>query len=230
MINKKSVFTVIFISVFITITYAQESILTAADFFKGISEYYGTIKEYEADMKIQAGKNFMEGRVSFKRPNLLRIDFSDPETQVLVFNGDILTIYLPGPQATLNQSVQSEGSGMSGANLATPLGLQLMSRYYTISYLSGQEPVPINEEDSASEKVIKLVLTRRTTSEGFEKIFLSINPTSKLIRRVEATSVTGQSFKFDFSGYLLNNNIPDTRFIYDAPSSANKYNNFFYSE
>lgn len=230
MINKKIFFLLIIFVFAIGFIYSQDSILTAADFFKGVSEHYGTIKEYEANVFIQAGKTTMEGRVSFKRPNLLRIDFSNPETQVLVFNGDMLTIYLPGPKAVLNQTVQSDGVSSNGVNLATPQGLQLMSRYYTIAYLSGPDTVPLDESIQNSEKVIKLVLTRRTTSEGFEKIILSISPKSKLIRRVDADSVSGEKFVFDFSDYQLNTEIPDTRFIYDAPSSANNYNNFLYSE
>ena len=72
----------------------------------------------------------------FVRPNLLRIDF---ETRISsnVFNGDLLTIYLPGPKAVLNQSVASESSS-AGANLATPQGLALMSRYYSVAYESGK--------------------------------------------------------------------------------------------
>lgn len=227
--SRKSFFTLLLIIFTIAFTYSQDAILTAGDFFKSISEYYGTIKEYEANIGIVAGKTEMEGKVSFKRPNLLRIDFAEPETQVLVFNGDLLTIYLPGPKAVLNQTVQSEG-GAGGANLATPQGLQLMSRYYTIGYLYGPDAVPLEDEEPTSEKVVKLVLSRRTTSEGFEKIILSINPNTRLIRRVEATAVSEEKFVFDFSNYQLNSGIPDTRFIYDAPSSANNYNNFLYSE
>jgi len=35
---------------------------------------------------------------------------------------------------------------------------------------------------------------------------------------------------FTFSDYKLNQGIPDQRFIYDPPSSANVYNNFLLSE
>ncbi|HZK19612.1 MAG TPA: outer membrane lipoprotein carrier protein LolA [Treponemataceae bacterium] len=213
---------------FVGVVSAQNSILTANAFFRKVSDNYAAISDYEAAIKIIVGDEKMEGVVSFKRPNLLRIDFSDPKTQVICFNGDLLTIYLPGSQAILNQSVQSGDETASGANLATPKGLSLMSRYYSIAYETGQDPVPL-EEDS-DEKVVKLVLARKTASEGFRLIRLSVNPASKLIRRVEATTTKNQKFTFDFTEYALNQKIPDTRFIYDTPSSANKYNNFLYSE
>ena len=212
---------------------AQTPILTAGAFFKTVSEKYAQIQDYEADMAVAAGKTLMQSRVSFRRPNLLRIDFSNPETQVIVFNGEQLTVYLPGPRAILSQSVES-GSRQNAANLATPEGLALMRRYYSIAYESGQEPVALDENTAGSaseEKVVKLLLSRKTLSEGFQTIKLAINPSTLLIRRVEAVSaVSREVFKFDFSNYVLNQNIPDTRFLYDAPSSANTYNNFLFME
>ena len=60
-----------------------QSILTAAAFFQTVSAEYGKIQDYEATADIKAGRQNMEGKISFKRPDLLRIDFSNPENQVL---------------------------------------------------------------------------------------------------------------------------------------------------
>ena len=205
----------------------SQSILTAAAFFQTVSAEYSKISDYEATVDIKAAKQNMEGKVSFKRPDLLRIDFTKPDDQVICFNGDMLTIYLPGSAAILNQSVQGTG-GNAGANLATPQGLSLMSRYYSVSYEVGQDPVPIAE--GSSEKVIKLVLSRRNTTEAFRFIYLDIIPESKLIRRIEAVTPQGEKFQFDFSNYVINQGISDQRFIYDPPASANNYNNFLFTE
>ena len=85
----------------------SQGILTAPVYFRSVSEYYGTINDYEADMNIKAKNQSMSGHVSFKRPDLLRIDFTNPEEQVICFNGDLLTIYLPGSSAILNQTVDT---------------------------------------------------------------------------------------------------------------------------
>ncbi len=211
---------------FVSASFSQ-GILTAPAYFKGVSEVYGTIKSYEADMDMKVGKTLMTGHVSFKRPDLLRIDFSSPQEQVICFNGDLLTIYLPGSAAILNQAVDSKSSDNS-ANLATPQGLALMSRYYTVAYETGSEAVPLDE--NSEETVIKLILSRRTTSEAFRYIKLSVSADTKLIRRIEAITPQNESFIFDFTNYKLNHNIPDQRFIYDPPTSANNYNNFLFSE
>ncbi len=207
--------------------FSQSAILTASTFFQTVSEQYGSIKDYEANIQINANNTKMSGKVSFVRPNLLRIDFENPESQVIVFNGDLLTIYLPGPKAVLNQSVASESSS-TGANLATPQGLALMSRYYSVAYESGQDSVELDPD--SGEMVVRLVLNRKNASEGFKTIKLSVLPDLKLIRRVEAISTSDETFVFDFTNYALNQNIPVTRFIYDAPSSANNYNNFLFTE
>ena len=208
---------------------ASQSILTAASFFQTVSAEYGKIQDYEASVDIRAAKTSMEGKVSFKRPDLLRIDFSNPEDQVITFNGDVLTIYLPGSDAVLEQQVDSsQGTAGTGANLATPQGLSLMSRYYTVAYEVGQDPVLL--EDGSDELVVKLVLSRRNTSEAFRFIKLAVSPETKLIRRVEAVTPQGETFSFNFTNYVINSGITDQRFIYDPPSSANYYNNFLFSE
>ncbi len=202
-----------------------QSIMTANDFFKSVSDYYGTIHDYEADVDIIIGNSSdMQGKASFKRPEMLRIDFSQPAEQTIVFSGNTLTIYLPPPN---NAILQQTVSG-SGAAAATPEGLALMRRYYTISYETGQTPVPLDE--GSSEMVINLLLKRRSSSEAFSQIKLSIDPSSKLIRRVIAVTPASQSYTFYFSNYRLNTGMSEQRFIYDPPSSANNYNNFLFSE
>lgn len=215
------------IILFPSIFYSQ-GITTAGAYFKSVSDYYSTIKDYEASVEISADRREMAGKVSFKRPDLLRIDFSNPQDQVIVFNGDMLTVYLPGAAAVLQQSATSGKGGMGGASLASPNGLSLLSRYYVIAYEIGQEPVPL--EEGSSEKVIKLVLNRRNSSEAFRFIRLAISADTKLIRRVEAVTSRGEVFLFSFTDYKLNQDISDQRFIYDPPSSANNYNNFLFSE
>lgn len=206
---------------------SAQSITTAASFFQSVSEQYGTFQDYEADMNITAGRSQMQGHVSFKRPNLLRIDFSNPQEQVILFNGDMLTIHLPGISSNLKQSVPAS-TDQAGMNLATPQGLALMSRYYSVAYEVGQDPVPLSE--SNPEQVVKLVLYPRNSSEGFRRIKLAITPDTKLIRQVEALTTQGQTFVFYFYNYAVNQNIPDQRFVYDAPSDANNFNNFLFSE
>lgn len=202
-------------------------IMTAGDFFQSINEFYGTIKDFEANVAITDSKSVSYAKVSFKRPNLLRFDFTSPDTQVICFNAETLTIYVPRTRSIMTQTVSSAGRS-SGAGIATPEGLSLIRRYYAISYETGQNAEPL--EEGSLEMVVKLILVPKTSSEGYRRIRMSINPESKLIRRVEGYAKSGETFIFDFKNYAINKGIPDTRFIYDPPSLANIYDNFLYAE
>lgn len=205
-----------------------ETIITANEYFKSVSEEYGKIKDYQANANITIDKEDMKAKITYLQPDKVRFDFSKPEEQVIVFNGETLTIYLPGHQAVLTQNANAEDSDAKGnaANLATSEGLSLMRRYYTVSYETSQEAVPLDE--GSDEKVVRLVLWRRTTSEAFRYIKLSITPKTKLIRRVEAVTPSDITYKIDFSDYEINQGLTAQRFSYDIPSAANSYDNFMF--
>lgn len=216
------------IGAFFIVTVASlsaQGITTASAYFKSISEYYGTIKDYEVNFEINIEKQESAGTLSFKSPDLLRMDYSNPNQQVIVYNGDTLTIYLPNSNAILQQQITQENSGSS---MATPQGLSLLSRYYTVQYETGQNPEPL--EEGSDEMVIKFVLYRKNNSEAFKSINIAVNAQTKLIRRILAVTPKGEQFSFDFLDYKLNQDISDQRFVYEAPSSANNYNNFLFSE
>ena len=100
-----------------------QGITTASAYFKTISEYYSTLKDYEANFEIKVEKQETAGRLSFKAPDLLRLDYTNPEEQVICYNGDTLTIYLPDSDAVLQQSI-TEDTGAEA--LTTPQGLSLL--------------------------------------------------------------------------------------------------------
>ena len=226
---KKCVFAAFFAAAICSGAFAQ-NIITANEYFKSVSEEYGKIKDYQANANITIDKEDMKAKITYLQPDKVRFDFSKPEDQVIVFNGETLTIYLPGHQAVLTQNANNEDSDAksNAANLATSEGLTLMRRYYTVSYETSQEAVPLDEGDSSSEKVVRLVLWRRTTSEAFRYIKLSITPKTKLIRRIEAVTPSDITYKIDFSDYEINQGLTAQRFSYDIPSAANSYDNFMF--
>ena len=217
-----------FCALFVSTVLFAQNITTASAYFKTISEYYGTIKDYEVDFEIKIEKNESRGKLSFKAPNLLRMDYTNPEEQVICFNGDVLTIYIKEPAEAVLQQQVTPGAAGNATNLSTPQGLSLMSRYYTVAYETGQNAEPL--EEGSDEMVVKLILTRKSASEAFRYIKLAINNETKLIRRIEAVTPKGEEFVFDFFDYVLNQDLSEQRFVYDAPSSANNYNNFLFTE
>jgi outer membrane lipoprotein-sorting protein len=206
-----------------------QEIVTAERYLESVSEVYGGIKDYEARIAIRSGTTDMRGALSFLSPSFLRIDFTEPAEQVIVFNGELLTVYLPGLRAVLSQNITpSRRPGAATASLASAQGLILMRRNYVPSFVSGPSPVPLDEGSEAL--AVKLRLTRRSVSEGFRELILSVDPDTRLIRRIEGRTIADVQLRYDFTDIKTNQGIPEGRFIYDSPASANLYNNFLFRD
>lgn len=227
--KKKIVFTLFVLSMAITVF--CQSITTANVFFAGMSERYGALSNYSADLTISIGTGSraqtMSAVIYFKRPNRLRIDFVRPKEQVILFTGDTLTIYVPAYRMVLSQTIEKNSSAQA-ANLATPQGLSLLKRSYTIAYETGAAPRPLTE--GSAERAVVLTLNRRSALETFRNLRLFVSPETKLIRRIEAWPISGSKITFDFYHYRLNAGIPDARFLYDMPPNADMLNNFLLEE
>ena len=210
----------------------SQEIVTAEKYLESISDRYVDIKDYEARVVIRSDTSEMTGNLSYLDPFFLRIDFTEPAEQVMVFNGEVLTVYLPRLRAVLNQSVapvrRSSASPAGGASLATAQGLQLLRRGYVSSFVMGPDPVPL--DDRNRDPVVKLRLTRRIASEGFREIILCIDPQTRLIRRIEGKTIAEAMVRFDFTNVRTNVGIPEQRFVYDSPPTANLYNNFLFRD
>ena len=225
---RQVVLALLFFACSVSFSFSQE-IVTADKYLETVSEHYVNIKDYEANVLIRSGSTEMIGNLSFLNPFFLRIDFTKPSEQVLVFNGELLTVYLPELRAVLNQTVAPmRRTGAVGASMASAQGLQLLRRGYVPAFLTGPEPVPL--EERSREMVVKLRLTRRLTSEGFREIILCVEPETLLIRRIEGRTIAEVLVRFDFTNVRANIGIPEQRFVYDSPASANLYNNFLFRE
>ena len=224
----KSWLLLLILPVFVVFPVYSQEIITAERYLEMVSERYGGVRDYEAHIVIRSGNSEMIGNVSYLSPSFLRIDFTRPADQVIVFNGELLTVYLPEYRAVLNQSITPSRRPASGASLATAQGLALLRRNYIPSFVTGPGPVPLDA--SSQEQVVKLRLARRTISEGYRELILSVNPENRLIRRIEGRTIADVQVQFDFTNIRTNQGIPELRFIYDSPASAYVYNNFLFRD
>ena len=222
-----------FLLIFNLVLLFGQQVITAERYLEMVSEHYATVRDYEANIVIRSGASEMAGSLSHLTPSFLRIDFSRPATQAIVFNGETLIVFLPEFRTVLTQDINQSrrtggGAAATGAGLASAQGLTLLRRNYVPSFLTGPNPEPL--DPGSSEMVMKLRLTRRVVSEGFREIILSINPNTRLIRRIEGRTITDGEVRFDFTDVRTNQNIPEQRFIYDTPPLATMHNNFLLRE
>ena len=214
-------------ALFLTVqSISAQQILTADKYFEKISQNYAQINDYEADITITQAKNTMKGVLYYKKPDLMRIDFSEPKDQVIVSDGTKLTIYIPKQSAVFQQTLKKGTQTSSAPLLANEAGLQLLKKNYSIAYLESPTPVPLDK--GSSEMVVKLKLEWRSTGEGFRQLELDIGEKSGLIRRIIGVSATFEKTQFDFTNIKTNQNIPQGRFNYEPPQTANIYPNFLF--
>lgn len=195
---------------------AQSAEMVSAEkFFSNLSASFGAVKDYEAALTITQGKNISRGRISYKSPMYLFIRFDDPANQVICFDGEQLTVYLPSEQVVLQQHYKKKSPGQI-ESLVTAQGLALLQRNYSVAYLTGPAPVP--QDDGSKEMVVKLKLVSRGTS-SYSQLVISVK--DSLIRRVEGTQGSGDKVVMDFQNVRINQGVPASRFAYDPPPYAN---------
>ena len=198
------------------VAFAQSADMVSAEkLFANLSASYGAIKDYEANITITQGKAVSRGRISYKSPLYIFIRFDDPANQVISFDGEKLTVYLPAEQVVLQQRYKKKSPSQI-ESLATSQGLLLMQRNYSIAYLTGPSAVAL--EEGSKEMVVKLKLVSRGTT-SYSQMIVSVK--DSLIRRVEGTQSSGDKVVMDFTNIRTNQGVPDSRFLYDAPPYAN---------
>lgn len=202
---------------------------TASDFFKTISDKYAGIESYTADFKITSGVRsniVQEGTISYKSPNLLRLDYSSPAEQVLNVNSRKISIYVPAHGTLFEQTINSEEEALAlETSGLTSQGLSLFSTNYSISYVNGPELEILDVNNP--EEVYKLRLLPRKFSEPFSRIIISIT-SDGFIRRLESTTRTGETIIFDIIDIDIDANINIKIFDYEAPPTTVTLRDFLF--
>jgi outer membrane lipoprotein-sorting protein len=205
-------------------SFGQE-ILTALEYFTTVGYNYGEIDDYIAEYTYTDESGSIFGTLFFKQPNLIRIDFEVPEDMVLVSDGEIFMVYVPEFNVVLQQELRDSPAAVPGAEVVSQEGLALMERNFTIAYLEGPEPVPIDE--GSDLLVTQLRLDRKQVTEGYREIVLSVDE-SGFIRRMVGTMVDWEEVQLDLNGIQVNQNIPNARFDYEPEADASVRENFLF--
>ena len=202
--------------------FAQD-IVSAEKYFASLSASYGAVKDYEAVLTITQGKTVSRGKISYKTPMYLRIDFDDPQGQVIAFDGEMFTVFVPQYEVVLQQKYKKKGAGAIAA-LANSQGLALMQRSYNVAFL--ESPGPVALEEGSREQVVKLKLTARGI-DGYRQLVISVSK-DNLIRRIEGVQTNGEKIALDFANIRTNQGVPDSRFDYEPPAYANVIPDFLF--
>ncbi|MDE0219113.1 MAG: outer membrane lipoprotein carrier protein LolA [Spirochaetaceae bacterium] len=234
---------------------AAQELVTATVFFEDVARRYAAIQDYQANVVLarrrigrvgddgaQAGAAWcgseqrevelsrMEGALSFKDPDLLRIDFTVPAGQVLVSDGAMLTIYMPALDYVIEQRLTTgtpAAASLSPSLAASLLGLRFLRANYGIAYETGPDPVRLG--DGSGQQVVRLLLERRVPEEAFETIEVAVGD-DRLIRCIVGEYRSGDRVAIEFRAMRTDQSIPDARFRYEPPPDANVYRDLLLGE
>jgi outer membrane lipoprotein-sorting protein len=215
-LSSKAAFPALLLILLPLFAFAQAAELVSAErYFDTLSASFGKVSDYIADISIVNGKATYHGRLSYKSPLYLRIDFDDPPKMVLDFDGEKLLWYSPQNAVVLEQDYKKRG-GSQIEGMASSQSFSLWKKNFSVAYLSGPAPVPL--EDGSREMVTKLKLVSRGST-NFTEMIISVKDT--FIRRVEGTEGGGDKVVMDYTNIRTNQGIPDSRFKYDPPVTVN---------
>jgi outer membrane lipoprotein-sorting protein len=201
-----------------------QDIMTVDEYFDGVSKIYGKVIDYKAQIVITQDKTVMKGTIYYKSPNFLRIDFTEPQGQVIDVDGEKLIIYLPEHSVILEQKLPKR-SKASLEMLANTQGLNYLRNNYKAAFVTSPDPVPLDE--TSGEKVVKVTFQWRASAEGYREIEVAFG-TDGLIRRMTGTTATNAVIQFDFMEIKINQGILEERFKYTPPPSAYTQDNFLF--
>ena len=202
---------------------------TVGEFFDKVSERYKAIRDYSARLVITRGEEIQEANVIFKAPQWLRMDFTRPEGMVMAIYENDFLVWVPGYSVTFSQKIGNAGDPEEAALPVPPVvagvGLDIIQRYYTISYNPSPDLMPIDEENN--EKVYKIKAVWKSTNEGFRRLDIDIG-TDLLLRRIKGTTTANKAIVFDIYDMKINKGIPDSRFRFESPSTGNVIDYFLF--
>jgi outer membrane lipoprotein-sorting protein len=206
---------------------AQENqILSAEKFLEAVSQKFGAVKDMEADISFTTGANgTWQGRLSYRTPIFLRIDFSVPSRQYLAIDPEQLVIYVPSLNVVMVQALKQRSSGQL-TEMITAKGLGMLTRNFSVAWAVGPDLVPL--EAGSTEMVYKLKLTPRVASTGFRSMTLSVTR-ERMFRRIEGVRAdSGETQVMDYRDVRTDQNLPDSRFRIDLPADANVIPDFLF--
>ena len=224
MLKTRTLSVVLVLLVVVATVASGQELLTATAFFDQVSDRYGGIEDYSAQITITSEESVSTGDLLYRKPNFIRIDFERPEDQILVSDGSRLQVYIPRYNVVLSQQLRAHNDETLAA-IAGERGLALLRRNYSIAYLDSPGMVPL--EDQSSEMVTKLLLNWRNTGEGYRQLTVSIGE-DMLIRRIIGVTMDYREVQFDFRNVEINPGIPASRFEYRGPASANTFYDFLF--
>jgi len=188
-------------------------IVSVNDIKKTMSSRYESINDYTAEFIWINGDANYRGKIQYKKPDKILMDFEEPADQKIVSNGKVLNVYIPYLKVVCQQSLGEETE--SSILLTTSEeGLSRLFNEYSFSFYDTSLP-----RQFGSTMAYHLKLIQKHPGVGFNKIDIWVSKNG-LILQSNGVSQNGIKVSLSFSKIKLNTELPDYIFNFEVPTDA----------
>ena len=182
---------------FIVPGYSQEK---AEDVLKALQSKFDSISDLEANISQSTdGKQNLIGKLLYKKENKLRFELKN---HLIISNGTTSWNYSKKENKVIISSVDEESEGIFSVK-------KLIYEYPSQCELS--------LEDEGGQKILTLVPSSTSLSFNYLKLYVN---SDNLISKVLLSEGAGSLSLVNISDYVLNKNIPDSKFSFTSPEGC----------
>lgn len=158
-------------------------------------------------LKAMEIKDNAAGKILIKRPGKMRWEYETPERQLIISDGVQLWIHRPDDnQVTIGEAPSFFGDGKGAGFLSD---MKVVREKFEIT---------LEDVGKSGSHVLKLVPTKKTPDVTL--IFLTIAADTYEIREIVTYNTYGDETLIVLSDVQFLEDVPDSRFIFDAPEGA----------
>jgi outer membrane lipoprotein carrier protein len=200
---------------------APDDPVDAAEVVRRAREAYDSLRTLRAEfrqvleMRVFDPPRRREGRGTWyqKKPSLFRMDFSDPEDDVIVADGSHLWLYYPSthPDQVVRSDLQAPGRGSAMVDLQGRI-FRLARTAYDPEY-GGREEVD-------GEPAHLVVLTPRREDTSYRRVRVWVDTGSHLVRRLEFQDRSETVRTITLDELEPGVTLPDSLFRFEPPPDA----------
>jgi outer membrane lipoprotein carrier protein len=148
-----------------------------------------------------------EGEVWILKPGMMRWDYTKPERQVIIANGETLWIYLPEERQVIRDRVQTSlGTRTPALFLA---GQARLSELFAVAEAASQAP--------GEAELLRLELTPQAGTLPYARVELGVHPTSYQVMRVTLVDPVGNVTTLRFSDIDTASAVDPALFQFQVP-------------
>ncbi len=189
---------------------------TVEELVKAVEGTYSNVTTFRADFTLVTrsaamGESRQKGKVSLKRPRMMRWDSTGQGGMLFVTNGQKMWMYNPTDKQVIVYNDLASSSGSSGGMFDLLSGLGQLDEHFDVNIQSGA--------NDPGKKSFDVLLKPKKAGE-YKEIRLRVAKRRYDVEQIVLVDNFGGQTEISFSQVRLNQSIPDSEFAFAAPAGV----------